>query len=30
VAALGGQENAFTNRDYTGYYQQIPSNRWKT
>lgn len=27
VAALGGQENAFTNRDYTGYYQQIPSNR---
>ena len=27
VAALGGQENAFTTRDYTGYYQQIPSNR---
>ena len=27
VAALGGQENAFTNRDYTGYYQQIPSDR---
>jgi len=27
VAALGGQENAFTNLDYTGYYQQIPSNR---
>ena len=27
VAALGGQENAFTNRDYTGYYQQIPVNR---
>ena len=27
VAALGGQENAFTSRDYTGYYQQIPSNR---
>jgi zinc protease len=25
VAALGGQENAFTTRDYTGYYQQIPS-----
>ena len=24
VAALGGQENAFTSRDYTGYYQQIP------
>ena len=27
VAALGGQENAFTWRDYTGYYQQIPSTR---
>ena len=27
VAALGGQENAFTNRDYTGYYQQIPAKR---
>lgn len=27
VAALGGRENAFTTRDYTGYYQQIPSNR---
>ena len=27
VAALGGRENAFTGRDYTGYYQQIPSNR---
>ncbi|MCW5320755.1 insulinase family protein [Verminephrobacter aporrectodeae subsp. tuberculatae] len=25
VAALGGNENAFTSRDYTGYYQQIPS-----
>ncbi|MET3381977.1 zinc protease [Variovorax paradoxus] len=25
VAALGGQENAFTTRDYTGYYQQIPA-----
>lgn len=24
VAALGGQENAFTWRDYTGYYQQVP------
>ncbi|WP_341887644.1 pitrilysin family protein [Variovorax sp. YR752] len=24
VAALGGQENAFTMRDATGYYQQIP------
>jgi zinc protease len=27
VAALGGRENAFTNHDYTGFYQQIPSNR---
>ena len=27
VAALGGQENAFTWRDYTGYYQQIPFGR---
>jgi len=27
VAALGGRENAFTSRDYTGYFQQIPSHR---
>jgi zinc protease len=27
VAALGGQENAFTSRDLTGYYQQIPAAR---
>ncbi len=27
VAALGGQENAFTSYDYTGYYQQIPASR---
>lgn len=27
VAALGGRENAFTSRDYTGYYQQIPANK---
>lgn len=27
VAALGGRENAFTARDYTGYFQQIPANR---
>jgi zinc protease len=27
VAELGGRENAFTNRDNTGYYQQIPANR---
>ncbi|MGI4779536.1 MAG: M16 family metallopeptidase [Janthinobacterium lividum] len=27
VASLGGQENAFTTRDYTGYYQQIPAGK---
>jgi zinc protease len=27
VAALGGRENAFTNRDYTAYFQQIGSNK---
>ena len=27
VAALGGQQNAFTSRDSTGYYQQIPAGR---
>jgi zinc protease len=27
VAALGGRENAFTNRDYTAYFQQIEKNR---
>ena len=27
VAALGGQDNAFTNRDNTGYYQQIPAGK---
>ncbi len=27
VAALGGQENAFTGLDNTGYYQQIPAAR---
>ena len=27
VAALGGRENAFTSRDSTGYFQQIPSNK---
>ena len=26
-AALGGRENAFTGKDYTGYYQQIPAKR---
>src|SRR6478609_624390 len=27
VAALGGRENAFTQKDNTAYYQQIPANR---
>jgi len=27
VAALGGRENAFTSRDATGYFQQIPASR---
>lgn len=27
VAAMGGQENAFTSMDYTGYYQQVPAQR---
>jgi len=27
VAALGGQENAFTGQDNTGYYQQIPASQ---
>ncbi len=27
VAAMGGSENAFTSKDYTGYYQQIPARR---
>ncbi|MEJ7931196.1 pitrilysin family protein [Ramlibacter sp. AN1015] len=27
VAALGGRDNAFTARDYTGYHQQIPADR---
>ena len=27
VAALGGRENAFTSKDSTGYYQQIPASR---
>lgn len=27
VAALGGRENAFTSRDNTGYYQQIPADK---
>ncbi|MCB8746930.1 insulinase family protein [Rhodoferax sp. U2-2l] len=27
VAALGGRDNAFTSRDYTGYYQMVPVQR---
>jgi zinc protease len=27
VAALGGRDNAFTSRDFTGYFQQIPAQR---
>jgi zinc protease len=27
VAAIGGQENAFTDQDYTGYYQEIPAGK---
>lgn len=27
VAAAGGRDNAFTNRDYTAYFQQVPSAR---
>ncbi len=27
VAALGGRDNAFTSKDYTGYFQQVPSIR---
>jgi zinc protease len=27
VAALGGRDNAFTAKDYTGYFQQIPSSQ---
>jgi zinc protease len=30
VAALGGRENAFTSRDSTGYYQQIPASKLET
>jgi len=29
VATIGGQENAFTSNDYTGYYQRVPSDRLK-
>ncbi len=30
VAGMGGQENAFTSNDYTGYYQRVPSEKLKT
>ncbi len=30
VATLGGQENAFTSHDYTGYYQRVPTEKLKT
>ncbi len=30
VAALGGRENAFTSRDVTGYFQQVPSSALPT
>ena len=29
VATIGGQENAFTSADYTGYYQRVPRNELK-
>ncbi len=29
VAAIGGQENAFTTQDYTGYFQRVPSDKLK-
>lgn len=30
VATLGGQENAFTSSDYTGYFQRVPREQLKT
>ncbi|MDO9412764.1 MAG: pitrilysin family protein [Pseudolabrys sp.] len=30
VARIGGQENAFTSQDYTGYYQRVPTEQLKT
>ena len=30
VARIGGQENAFTSQDYTGYFQRVPSDQIKT
>jgi len=30
VARVGGQENAFTSNDYTGYFQRVPTEQLKT
>jgi zinc protease len=30
VARIGGQENAFTSNDYTGYYQRVPRDELRT
>ena len=30
VARIGGQENAFTSQDYTGFFQRVPSEQLKT
>ena len=30
VAAIGGQENAFTSNDYTAFYQRVPSEQLKS
>ncbi len=30
IAAVGGQENAFTHQDYTGYWQTVPISELKT
>src|SRR5690349_20047947 len=30
VSRIGGQENAFTSQDYTGYFQRVPSDQLKT
>jgi len=30
VARIGGQENAFTSQDYTGYFQRVPSEQLRT
>ena len=30
VATMGGQENAFTSNDYTGYYQRVPTEHLET